>query len=67
MISRDVSRLYPLAPRLYATSNAAREGWESLTPEERQRYVELAHAGEAHTQAARNASAAARRGAEPAA
>jgi hypothetical protein len=42
MTSRDVSRLYPVAPGLYATSQAGYEQWESLNPDERARYVEAA-------------------------
>jgi len=35
----DSSRLYLLAPNLYATSRKAWEYWQSLTTNERRRYL----------------------------
>jgi hypothetical protein len=41
-MASDKSRLYPLAPNLYATSRRAWEDWHSLPHSERARYVQAA-------------------------
>jgi hypothetical protein len=52
MTPRDGSRLYPLAPGLYARSQSSFERWQTLNPEERQGYIEAAST----TQPARDAT-----------
>lgn len=57
MTSRHVSRLYPLAPGLYAKSEIGYEEWESLSHEERARYVEAASAHRPEAEAPRGGRA----------
>jgi hypothetical protein len=47
-MASDKSRLYPLAPNLYATSRSAWEYWHSLTHSERARYVQAARTTTPH-------------------
>jgi hypothetical protein len=42
MTSRHGSRLYPVAPGLYARSQVGYDQWQSLNPDERASYVEAA-------------------------
>jgi hypothetical protein len=44
MTSRDCSRLYRLAPSLYARSQSSYEQWQSLSANERQGYIDAASA-----------------------
>jgi hypothetical protein len=42
MPSHDGSRLYPVAPGLYARSHSTYEQWQALNPDERAGYIEAA-------------------------
>lgn len=44
MTSRDRSRLFRLAPSLYARSKSSYEQWQSLSADERQGYIDAASA-----------------------
>jgi hypothetical protein len=52
---RDRSRLYPLAPGLYARSQAGYEEWQSLSASERARYIDAASRGPKADDATRQA------------
>ena len=61
MTSRDRSRLYRLAPSLYARSQTSYEEWQSLSPDERQGYIDAASAIRAQAGDGSDNSAADRR------
>jgi hypothetical protein len=44
MSPRERSRLYPVAPGLYARSQSSYEQWQSLSADERENYIQAASA-----------------------